>query len=194
MKWVFVFALVLATSCGSDDDGDEDSDDDKLQELIDEEKELSQQAKPPSSSIEMTVFGQSMHVDDELYELSCNQFFVSYWTDRSSPKCTAVVAESHLEFDPERHYWTVTSTNSQWELDEVDGEEKLIHDGTEYYCYLYSGSLYKDDGEEIVYGSHLVLADAAADKPSDLNQESIYAIAFNDSEGCTGFEQSGESE
>ena len=131
-----------------------------------EEKE-----KNLEESTKLSLFGKTLNVEDKLYELSCNHFFINFLYSRSNPSCTAVTVTNNFSGD-----WTIKSSDGSIDLapTELSDTNQLVINDEKYFCYLYSGSLFKEDGEQVYFHTgHIVLSKSSASKPSDLNVDDV---------------------
>lgn len=123
------------------------------------------------ASTKLTLFGKTLNVEDNLYELSCNEFFIKFLYSRSNQACTAVTVTNDYSGN-----WTIKSSDDTIDLSptELTDTNQLVIGDETYFCYLYSGSLFKNNGEEVYFETgHLVLSKSSASKPSDLNVDDV---------------------
>jgi hypothetical protein len=172
-----VLAAIMLSSCRGA--GDQDTEDKENAAVLDNAV-----AFPISASYRV-------YLEDEIFSLSCNQYYAEFWTSPSKPVCTAVSVDVTYEtVDGDTlELWSVASPNETVELSlkQPKGTEDKLSDGdNEYFCYLGSGDIFERDGEDS-YGSGLmILSSAVAMKPSDLvaKPESIFAVTFANARGC----------
>ncbi len=128
----------------------------------------------------VSLFGHTLRAEDSLYELSCNQYY-SFWVTAAKPSCTAVTVDLGYG-DP----WTIQSADLSVNISAVQTGETLTINSTKYFCYNYSGEIFKATGEAI-YSSHMILSSKVASKISDLDSTTVFGISFDSSNACQTF-------
>lgn len=132
-------------------------------------------------AVKLNVMGQTIHTDDQLFSLSCNQFYFNFLKRRSDTSCVAVTASAGLtSFD-------ISSPDGSVDISATREGEKLTIDGTSYYCYLFNGDMYTQKGKQIFALGPIFLSKSTATKPSDLNGDDVDYIAVDNADVCDAF-------
>jgi len=149
-----------------------------------EEAEKEQKEENLEKTIEVTLLGKKLRVEDSLFSLSCNQFYFEYMMTSANPSCVAVIADVDISFS-----WTVTSADESIKIEGHEDKDNatLTIEGVKYYCYLYGDSVYKSDGEMEAFGSHVLLTKGVATKYSEVKSNDVYGIATSNEELCNTF-------
>lgn len=138
----------------------------------------------------LQFFEKAIFVDDELFELSCNQYFFKFAITKDLETCKPVTVETDLQDNLTQTAWAIRSSDTvSVNLNglQEDDEEQIKFGSTTYRCYLYTGSMYRpSDGATLISGEFLLFASEAADKPSEVDPNSVLAIGFNDNDACDG--------
>lgn len=143
--------------------------------------------------VKLTIFGKSIYVENKLYDLDCNQFFVKFWASQQYPDCTAVNVTTDFKFASDSptgkagDAWTIGDPNVKINVQGFNETStgNFFANARTYYCLLYSGnSAYKADGTEVIGNTHIIFTEKAASRPSDLDPASVMGIGFADSELC----------
>lgn len=179
--WIMVAALAL-TACGAaeDESGVEAADGGDTASL--------------DGKVKMPMFTKALWIDDELLELSCNQYFMRFGlTSETSGSCVPVTVKTELVFpeeEDEETYdeWTITAPTGGINITarrDLDAERLEIL-GTSYQCYLYTGNAYTAEGEEVFGGSFVMLAKGSVARTSAAFGDAfgLKGVFFNDQEAC----------
>jgi hypothetical protein len=167
---------VLFTACGQSPEEEKAEDQKKVDERL-------------SGKFAFKLWGKTVYLDDKLYELSCNQFMIEFFATKAAPSCVGVVVAT--EFMPssgsEAAYnkWTIKSNNGAVNVEAKEDQEKLTIGGVAYSCLQYSGEVYSSDPDKIfVWGTHTLIANSIATKPSEIKEDEVYALAPDDQGIC----------
>lgn len=169
---IFLFASVIAFSCGDPEE---------------EENEIA--SENLSKSQEVTVHSKNYRIENaSLFEKSCNQFFMSFLLDTNNA-CVAVSVSSSITDVPDGYSSVVSITGGSSTLtyNENSTDETWTDSaGNKYYCYLYTGGTYAENGEQNFFTSHLILSSKEATNYSELTPASDIHLIGTSKEHCEG--------
>lgn len=132
-------------------------------------------------AVKLSVVGKTLYTEDNLYQASCNQFYFDFLSTNDY-KCKTVKATVDVG-----NAWTIKSNNdTSVNISATQKSDKavLTIGGKDYYCYVYSGSVFTSTGEQKYSGAHQILVSSTATKPSDLKGSDVYAIANSGQDVC----------
>jgi hypothetical protein len=176
--FILAISIVIQIGCGGSSDDKKDSSDSANTDL--------------SDKVKMQVFGKSIYLADDLYQLSCNHYYFNFTINDSNHDCKATSVAFGDTRDPKTDQylstWEIKSPDNAVDIkgtvyDDVD----QVHIGDKiYYCLLYAGAsgAWGQDGSEIYSAGHLVLSEKAATKPSELEADKIIAVGIDDQDFC----------
>lgn len=189
MRAVMVI-LSLVVACGSPDE-DKKEDAPKLSIVLPIEKPS---PAPLEGKLKINFFSKkSLWVDDELFELSCNEYFMKFAMTLAVPDCRPVEATSNFTFETEAeggdsyNAWKIQSPTKDIDFvgREESGEEKITIGEDKLFCYLYTGDAYDVTGENIFGGTFTILSKSALTKISSVNATTdIKAVLFSNQRAC----------
>lgn len=158
-----VFVVPMINSCGEIETAEEKANKDNLK-----------------SAIRLPLVGKTLNVENKLFTLSCNQFFFRFLMTRSNPNCVAVTVNTEIANDALN--WTISSADGSTTVTGKEVNNKITIDGTEYSCYVQSGTVYKENGERVIGASQVLLSKSTAPNPSLVRAADIdYVGIFDDS-------------
>jgi hypothetical protein len=158
MKYLLIIACILS-SCGSTEE--------EKKENVDNSKEVS-------------YFGSKSRVEGgSLLRKSCGSgLYMDFLIDEKN-RCTAV--SQAIDYDYKGSYDRKHVIKGAAEeiayYAKLDAAEWYDSEDNKYFCYIYSGAIYKSDGErEYFGGTHMILSTKEAATYDDLADADIHVI------------------